>query len=82
MGLVATTWVPMGAQVPILSPTDQPNPPQGRQKGFGETQNLKIFQLTLNSLTSLKTASLIGKGPWGGVNRGYPVFRPETPAMG
>ena len=32
-GLVATTWVPMGAQVPVLLPSDHPNPSQGRQKG-------------------------------------------------
>ena len=25
MGLVATTWVPIGAQVPILSPNNHPN---------------------------------------------------------
>ena len=33
MGL-ATTWVPMGAEVPALLPNDHPNPSQGRQKGF------------------------------------------------
>ena len=26
--------VPIGAQVPVLSPNDHPNPSQGRQKGF------------------------------------------------
>ena len=26
MDLVATMWVPMGAQVPLLSPNDHPNP--------------------------------------------------------
>ena len=26
IGLAATTWVPMGAQVPVLSPNDHPNP--------------------------------------------------------
>ena len=34
MGLAATMWAPMGAQVPVLSPNDHPNPSQGRQKGF------------------------------------------------
>ena len=29
IGLAATTWVPMGAQVPTLSPNDHPNPSQG-----------------------------------------------------
>ena len=29
MGLAATTWVPMGAQVPILSLNHHPNPSQG-----------------------------------------------------
>ena len=33
-GLAATTWVPMGAQVPTLSPNDQPNPSQGQTEGF------------------------------------------------
>ena len=37
MGHAATTWVPMGAQVPILPPNDHPNPSQGRQKGFGKS---------------------------------------------
>ena len=32
MGPTATTWVPMGAQIPI--PNDHPNPSQGQQKGF------------------------------------------------
>ena len=36
MGLAATTWVPMGAQVPVLSLNHHPNPSQGRQKGFGK----------------------------------------------
>ena len=26
IGLAATTWVPIGAQVPVLSPNDHPNP--------------------------------------------------------
>ena len=26
MGLAATTWVPMGAGVPVFSPNDNPNP--------------------------------------------------------
>ena len=33
MGPVATTWVPMGTQVPVLSPNDHPNPSQGQQGG-------------------------------------------------
>ena len=36
IGLAATTWVPLGAQVPVLSPNHHPNPSQGRQKGFGK----------------------------------------------
>ena len=36
MGLAATTWVPMGAQVPVLSLNHHPNPSQGRKKAnFG-----------------------------------------------
>ena len=30
MGLAATTWVPMGTRVPVLSPNDHPNPSQGQ----------------------------------------------------
>ena len=33
MGLAATTWVPIGAQVPILSPNDHPNSSQGTAGG-------------------------------------------------
>ena len=40
MGLAATTWVPMGAQVPVLSLNHHPNPYRGRQKGFGKRQIL------------------------------------------
>ena len=32
MGLAATAWVPMGAQVPVLSPNEHPNPSWRRQK--------------------------------------------------
>ena len=53
MGPVATTWVPMGAQLPVLSPNDHPNPSYGQQKGFGKRRNLKIFQVPLNSLTRM-----------------------------
>ena len=44
MGLVATTWVPMGAQVPVLSPNDQPNASQGRKKGY--EKNLKVEKIS------------------------------------
>ena len=50
MGLAATTWVPMGAQVPVLSLNHHPNPSQGRQKGFGKRPILEILQVSLNSL--------------------------------
>ena len=41
MGPAATAWVPMGAQVPVLSPNDHPS--QGQQKGFGKWGILKNF---------------------------------------
>ena len=53
-GLVVTVWVPMGAQVPVLSPND--HPPQGRQEGFRKGRILKHFQVPLNSLSNAKTA--------------------------
>ena len=43
MGLPATTWVPMGAQVPVLSLNHHPNPSQGRQKGFRKKTNSIAF---------------------------------------
>ena len=43
-GLPATTWVPMGAQPPILSPNDHPNPSQGQKKGF---QKIEFAQFLL-----------------------------------
>ena len=36
-------WVPMGAQVPVLSPNDHPNPSQGQQKICEKIQILKIL---------------------------------------
>ena len=50
MGLATTTWVPMGAQVPVLSLNYHPNPSQGQQKGFGKSRILEILQVSLNSL--------------------------------
>ena len=41
MGILATMWVPMGAQTPVLSLNNHPNQSQGRQKGFGENRILK-----------------------------------------
>ena len=50
MGLAATAWVPLGAQVPVLSLDHHPHPFQGRQKGFRESRILEILQVSLNSL--------------------------------
>ena len=50
MGPVATTWVPMGAQVPVLSLNHHPNPSQGRHKGFEKRRISEILQMSLNSL--------------------------------
>ena len=38
MGIAATTRVPMGVEVSVLSPNDHPNPSQGQQKGLFENQ--------------------------------------------
>ena len=43
MGLAATTWVPMGAEVPLLSPNDHPNPSQGLHTGFGKVEFSNTF---------------------------------------
>ena len=41
MGAVTTTWGPMGAGVPVLSPNAHLNPSKGRQKGFEIFENLQ-----------------------------------------
>ena len=40
MGLAATMWVPMGAQVPALSPNDHANPTLERKKGFRKAKRV------------------------------------------
>ena len=83
MGLAATTWVPMGAQVPVLSLNHHPNPSQGRQKGFRKRQISEILQVSLNSLSGVKTAkSSPARGHMGGADWGYLELGPGTPAMG
>ena len=56
MSLAATTWVPIGAGVPILSPNDHPNPSHARQKVFRKNQFLNDFQVPLPK--SKRTAML------------------------
>ena len=59
MGLAATTWVPMGAQVSIISPNDHLNP-----SSFGKSRILNIFQvLVKKSLTTAILGLLGGGGP-------------------
>ena len=84
MGLAATAWVPMGAQVPVVSLNDHPNPSQGQRKGFTKNRILKKkFQASLNSLPPVKTAkSSLARGHMGGANWGYLELGPGTPAMG
>ena len=50
MGLAATTWVPTGAQVPVLSLNHHPNLSPQRQKGFTKSPIFKTLQVSLNSL--------------------------------
>ena len=47
MELAATTWVPMGARVPVVSPNDHTNPSKRRQKGLEKSQDFEIFQVPL-----------------------------------
>ena len=82
MGLAAITWVPMGAQVPVLSLNHHPNPSQGRQKGFRKSRILEILQVSLNSLSGMKTAVLTGKGPYGGGRLGVPGVGTWDPRHG
>ena len=83
MGLAATTWVPIGAQVPVLSLNHHPNPSQGRQEGFRKSRILEILQVSLNNLSGVKTAkSSPARGHVGGADWGYLELGPGTPAMG
>ena len=43
VGLAATTWVPMGSRVPVLSPNDHPNPFRGRRNKYGGCVFVLIF---------------------------------------
>ena len=64
MGLAATTWVPMGAKVPILSLNHHPNPSQGRQEGFQKSRILEILQVSLNSLHNSNFGAFGGAMAW------------------
>ena len=66
MGLAANMWVPMGAQVPILSPNDHPDPSQGQQEGFAKTKIPKNFQVPSNNLNT--AISGLSGGPWPGLH--------------
>ena len=66
IGLEATTWVLVDAQLPVLSPNDHPNSYQGGQKSFGKSRSLKVFQVPLNnSPSSTKTAKSSPARAWG-----------------
>ena len=58
--------VPMGAQIPVLSPNDHPNPAQAQQKGSGKCENLKTLHVSLNYITTA-IFGLLG-GPWLGLH--------------
>ena len=60
MGLAATTWVPMGARVPVLSPNDHPNPSDGQQKDFRKNQILENCQVPLKSLKNSNFGAFVG----------------------
>ena len=52
----------MGAQVPVLSLNDHPNPSQGREKGFEKVRILKILWVSLQSLHNSNFGALGGGG--------------------
>ena len=52
MGLVATKWVPMATQVPVLLPNDNQNVFQGQQKSFGRRLIFKSFQVPRDNLNN------------------------------
>ena len=79
MGLAANTWVPMGAQVSVLSPNDHPNPSQGQHKGFGKNPIFENFEAAHASLKIVKSSPAKAHRGDGG---GDPQFGPKTPAIG
>ena len=81
-GLAATTWVPMRAQVPVLSPNNHPNPSQGRQQGFDKSRKLKTFSGDTKQPYQSENGKVLWQGPIGGADQGYPEFGSETPTMG
>ena len=83
IGLAATTWVPMGAQVPVLSPNDHPNQSWGQRKVVMKKRISKNLNVPLNTLSGVKTAkSSLARGHIGGADWGYLELGPGTPAMG
>ena len=66
LGLAAITWVPRGAQAPVLSLNRHPNPSQGRQKGFGKSRILEILRVPLKSLMRRENGCPHRQGPIGG----------------
>ena len=73
---VATTWVPIGARVPVLFPNDHPNPSQRRQKGFGK---MRIFGNFPPTCQRENGQVLAGKGP--GRGRGTRSSDPRPPPL-
>ena len=60
MDLAATMWVPMGSQVPILSPYDHPshpNPSQRQPEGFRKCGIVENFPVPLCSLNNSNFAA-------------------------
>ena len=83
IGLAASTWVPMGAQVPILSPNDHPNPSHGQRKGFHEKSNFeKLSRATKQPTKRENSRVLTGKGPYVGGRLGVPRVETRDPRHG
>ena len=62
-------WLPMGAEVHVLSPNDHPNPSRGRQKGFGKSRNFEIFQVPQDNLNNNNFGAF--RGPMAGLVAPY-----------
>ena len=70
----------MGAQGPVLSPNDDPNPSQGQQKRFMKNRISENFHMLVNSPPSVKTAeSSLARGHMWGADWRYVELRPKTP---
>ena len=73
----------MGAQVPLLSPNDHPNPSWVQPNGFMKNGIFKkLSRATKQPIQCENNKSSLARGHMGGGDWGYLELGPGTPAMG